>query len=395
MKLRKLSDLDVRGKKIIVRLDLNVPLEKGKVTDDTRITSSLPTVRYLLDNGAKVALCSHLGRPKGAPEAKYSLEPVGARLAELTGLEVVFSADYVDSPISTVTGRLKENQVILLENLRFLPGEEKNDPDFAAEIGKGFDIYVDDAFGAVHRAHASTVALAEFFPPAQRAAGLLLQREVEALTLLLERPERPYTVIMGGAKVSDKIGVMLNLINVCNSILVGGAMAYTFLQYKGVKIGKSRVEADKLDLVEKIYRNAESRRVEIVLPEDHLVAAEFSESASAEKTTGVEIPEGMMGLDIGEKTIRRFSQIIDQSKTVLWNGPMGVFEWKNYCNGTFRIAEAVARNRHKTLVGGGDSVAALNLTGYTDRIWHVSTGGGASLEFLEGMVLPGIKVLMT
>jgi phosphoglycerate kinase len=393
MRLRRLQDLEVAGKKIIVRLDLNVPIEKSRVSDDTRITASLPTVRYLMEKGAKVVLCSHLGRPKGAPEAKYSLEPVGEKIAELTGYEVIFSADYVDSPISSVAGQLKANQLILIENLRFHPGEEKNDSEFAKEIGQGFDFYVDDAFGAVHRAHASTVALAELFAPEKRAAGLLLEREVEALSLLMEKPERPYTVIMGGAKVSDKIGVMLNLINHCNTILVGGAMAYTFLKFKGVAIGNSRVEADKMDLVEKIYRNAEARKVQIVLPVDHIVASEFSELAKPVKTDSVDIPAGTMGLDIGEQTIKQFSQIIANSKTVLWNGPMGVFEWKQFSNGSFKIAEAVAANTHKTLVGGGDSVAALNLTGLTDKIWHVSTGGGASLEFLEGLALPGIKVL--
>jgi phosphoglycerate kinase len=393
MKLRSIENLDLSGRKVIVRLDLNAPLDGSEVSDDTRITAALPTVRHLMNAGAKVVLCSHLGRPKGKPEAKYSLKPVGQKLAELSGYEVMLVEDYDDNLVSATTTQLGKNQLILLENLRFYPGEEKNDPDFASALAKGFDYYIDDAFGAVHRAHASVVALAECFPPEKRAAGFLLQREVEALTKLLKNPEYPYVVIMGGSKVSDKIGVMLNLINACNTILVGGAMAYTFLKFLGKDVGNSRVEADKMDLVATIMRNAEARKVRIELPEDHVVAAEFSESAKAETIHAVDIPAGMMGLDIGPKTITKYSREILSAKTVLWNGPMGVFEWDQFANGTMSIANAVAKNPNKTLVGGGDSVAAINKAGLSDKIWHVSTGGGASLEFLEGLVLPGVKVL--
>jgi len=393
MKLRSIENLDLSGRKVIVRLDLNAPLEGGEVSDDTRITAAIPTVRHLMNAGAKVVLCSHLGRPKGKPEAKYSLKPVGQRLAELSGYEVMLVENYDDNLVSATTTQLGKNQLILLENLRFYPGEEKNDVDFAGALAKGFDYYIDDAFGAVHRAHASVVALAECFPPEKRAAGFLLQREVEALGKLLKNPEYPYVVIMGGSKVSDKIGVMLNLINVCNTILVGGAMAYTFLKFMGKNVGNSRVEEDKMDLVATIMRNAEARKVRIELPEDHVVAAEFSESAKAETINSIDIPSGMMGLDIGPKTITKYSREILSAKTVLWNGPMGVFEWDQFANGTMSVAQAVAKNPNKTLVGGGDSVAAINKAGLSDKVWHVSTGGGASLEFLEGLILPGVRVL--
>jgi phosphoglycerate kinase len=393
MQLHTLKHLEVEGKKGIVRLDLNVPLNGTQVGDTTRISAAVPTIRYLMDRGAKIALCSHLGRPKGKKDPKYSLEPVAEKLAELSGYEVVLVKDYVDTPIANFVANLRGKQIVLLENLRYHAEEEANDGEFASSLAKGFDFYVDDAFGAVHRAHASVVALAESFPFEKRAAGLLLEREIEALSSLIRNPQNPYAVVMGGSKVSDKIGVMLNLINVCNSIMIGGAMAYTFLKFKGVAIGKSRVEEDKMDLVEKIYRNAESRKVEIVLPEDHIVAKEFSPEAEAIEISEHDIPDDMMGLDIGPRTAQRYASIIASAKTVLWNGPMGVFEWEAFAKGTFKIAEACSTSSARTVVGGGDSVAALNQSGLADKMWHVSTGGGASLEFLEGMTLPGIKVL--
>ncbi|MFW7378218.1 MAG: phosphoglycerate kinase [Oligoflexus sp.] len=393
MQLRKLEDLDINQKKVLLRLDLNVPIKDGKITDDTRIQAALPTLRYILERTSRLAVMSHLGRPKDKVEPAYSLEPVGAKLAELLDRDVVFVRDYMQEPIEHVLNQLDKNQLILLENLRFHPGETKNDVDFARCLSNGFDYYVNDAFGTLHRAHASVVGAPEQMKPEQRAAGLLVQKEIEHLSRLQTRPQSPFTVILGGAKVSDKIAVILNLLKTCNTLLIGGAMAYTFLRFNGASVGSSRVEEDKMDLVEKIYRNAEARKVEIVLPEDHVAAKAFDEGEAAQAINQVSIPEGLMGLDIGPKTVSRFKSYIDQSKTVLWNGPMGVFEWSAFAKGTMDIAHAVADCRGFTVVGGGDSVAAINKAGVADRINHVSTGGGASLEFLEGKTLPGIKVL--
>ncbi len=392
-KLESLSGLD--GRKVFLRLDLNVPIEKGRITDETRITAALPTIRYLLDRGCRIAVASHLGRPKGAPEPKYSLEPVGARLAELLDREVVFVADYDSEPSSQVADRLDKNQFILLENLRFHAGEEANDPDFSRALIEGYDFYVNDAFGTMHRAHASTVGAAELFKPENRSAGLLVAREIEAMGSLLHSPAHPYTVVVGGAKVSDKIAVMLSLMQHCNTLLVGGAMAYTFLKYRGVKVGKSRIEADRLDLVEAIYRSAEARRVSIKLPVDHVCAETFAADSPPVAIANQEIPEHLMGLDIGPRTLEEYKTVILGSKTVLWNGPMGVFEWAPFAEGTMGLAQAMTRCIGKVVVGGGDSVAAVNQAGVADKIWHISTGGGASLEFLEGKVLPGVRVLMS
>lgn len=394
MQLRKLEDLDLEGKKVLLRLDLNVPVKNGKITDDTRIQAALPTLRYILERSSKIAVMSHLGRPKGHIDPAYSLELVGGHLAELIGKEVVFVRDYAEEPLAHVLNQLDKNQIILLENLRFHPGETANDMDFARCLASGFDFYVNDAFGTLHRAHASVVGAAQLLRPENRAAGLLVSKEIEQMTQLQSRPEAPFTVILGGAKVSDKVGVILNLLNNCNTLLIGGAMAYTFLKYNGVAVGTSKVEDDKMELIEKIYRNAEARKVKILLPEDHIVADAFAEDAEVKKIDHAEIPAGYMGLDIGPKTINRFRDLIDQSKTVLWNGPMGVFEWQPFARGTMDVAKAVARCSGFTVVGGGDSVAAINQAGVADRIGHVSTGGGASLEYLEGKLLPGIKVLL-
>ncbi|HET9238836.1 MAG TPA: phosphoglycerate kinase [Oligoflexus sp.] len=394
MEFRKLQDLDLTNKKVLVRLDLNVPIKKGKITDDTRITAALPTLRYILERTNKIALMSHLGRPDGEVMPEYSLEPVGVRLAELLGVEVVFVRDYTEEPAEQVLNQLNKNQIILFENLRFHPGETKNDLDFATKLAHGFDCYVNDAFGTLHRAHASVVAAAELFPSEKRAAGLLVEREISVLSALQKKPQAPFTVIMGGSKVSDKIGVVLNLLNHANYLLIGGAMAYTFLKYQGVDVGDSRVETDKMDLVASIYRNAEARKVEIILPEDHVAAAKFDADAEAVEIPGRTIQKGLMGLDIGPRTIKRYSDIIGLSKTVLWNGPMGVFEFDKFAKGSLRIAEAMARSSAFTVVGGGDSVAATNKAGVADKMDHISTGGGASLEFLEGQILPGVKVLL-
>ena len=395
MQLRRLEDLDIRGKKVFLRLDLNDPIKNGVITDDTRIREALPTIQYILEHTSKLVMCSHLGRPKkGAYSSDDSLEAVGVHLAELLGRDIVFCADYGTEPAIQVLSRLDPGQIMLLENLRYQDGEEKNDKDFARVLTEGFDFYVNDAFGTVHREHASVDAAAEIFPPEKRGAGLLIQREVNALESLLRSAEPPFTVIVGGSKVSDKIGVIMNLLNHCHNLVIGGAMAYTFLKYKGVDVGKSRVEEDKMNLVETIMRTADRRRVMVHLPVDHVCAAEFSENSAAVEVGGPDIPAGLMGLDIGPKTIAAYEGVIRRSRTILWNGPMGVFEWPAFAKGTMAVAHAMAACPGKTVIGGGDSVAAVNMAGVAAKMTHISTGGGAALEFLEGRALPGIKVLL-
>lgn len=393
MPLRNLQELDLNRKKVLLRLDLNVPLKEGVITDETRILAALPTIKYILEKTNKLVIMSHLGRPKGQVDAKYSLEPVGTRLAELLDREVLFIKDYTQEPVDQVLNQIDKNQIILLENLRFDKRETENSRDFAQILVTGFDAYVNDAFGAVHRAHASVVACPELMLAEQRAAGFLIQKETEILSKIQKNPSSPFVAIVGGAKVSDKIGVTLSLLNNCNSLIIGGAMAYTFLKFNGQSVGNSRVEDDKMSLVESIYRNAESRKVDILLPQDHIIASEFQEHASASATPDENIPDGYMGLDIGPKSIAQFKKVIGDAKTILWNGPMGVFEWESFSQGTMSVAQAVASNSGVTVIGGGDSVAAINKAGLADKVSHVSTGGGASLEFLEGKVLPGIKVL--
>lgn len=393
MRLRTIDDLEFKGKKVFLRLDLNVPVKDGKIKDETRIKEALPTIKKIMEQTNKIAIASHLGRPDGEVDLKYSLEPVGARLAEMLGKECVFVSDYSKEPYDQVLNQINPNQFVLLENLRFNAGETKNDPDFARLLASGIDLYVTDAFGTAHRAHASTVGVPDLLDPSKRAAGYLILKEIEALGGILQRPEAPFTVIMGGSKVSDKIGVILNLLNHCNHLIIGGAMAYTFLQYKGIKVGSSRVEADKMDLVESIFRNAEARRVTIHLPRDHACAKEFKETAERVDVEAAAIPDGLMGLDIGPKTIAAYSDVIVRSRTVLWNGPMGVFEWPLFADGSMAVAKAMAQCEGKTIIGGGDSVSAVNMAGLASKMTHVSTGGGASLEFLEGRVLPGLKVL--
>ena len=395
MELRRIEDLEITNKKVLLRLDLNVPIKNGIIQDDTRIREAVPTLLYILERTSKLAVCSHLGRPKSGGSPADSLAPVGERLAELLGKEVVLSGDYVKEPAVQVLNQLPSNQFILLENLRFNDGEEANDLDFAHAVADGFDFYVNDAFGTSHRAHASVSAIAELFPKEKRAAGFLIQKEIAALGGILANPEAPFTVVMGGAKVSDKIAVILSLLQKCNNLVIGGAMAYTFLKFQGVNVGTSKIEEGKLALVETIMRNAESRKVTIYLPVDHMAAASFSETATPVLVPTKEIPAGLMGLDIGPATITNFSRVISQSKTVLWNGPMGVFEWPSYAIGTMAIAKAMAESRAKTIVGGGDSVSAVNKSGLAGKMSHISTGGGASLEFLEGKMLPGLKVLLT
>lgn len=395
MLYQTIEDANLARKNVCVRLDLNVPLDGENILDTTRIDKSLPTLKALIEKGAKIAIMSHLGRPKGKPQKKYSLAPVGAELAKRLKKEILLVEDYAIEPIDQLMKQLSANQIVLFENLRFHPEEEKNDKAFAAKLMHGMDYFVEDGFGVVHRAHASTVACAEQVSKECRLMGPLLQKEMECLTPLMRADvsRSPYVVVIGGSKVSDKVGVILKLLESCNTILIGGAMAYTFLKYRGISIGKSRVETEKLDLIETIYREAAARKVEIILPEDHICSPMFSASAPVEITEGVEIPEALMGLDIGPNTSQKYADIIATAKTVLWNGPMGVFEWENFRKGSDMIATAMAKSSAYTVVGGGESVAACHQAGFTDEISHISTGGGAALEFLEGRSLPGIRVL--
>jgi len=391
--LRKLADLDLENKRVLVRLDLNVPIQDGVIQDETRIIAGLETLKAILKKTRKVVVMSHLGRPRGVADKSLSLEPVGARLAELLAMEVVFIEDYITEPVLQVLDQSSHGQFILLENLRFHPGETKNDPEFARVLASGFDYFVNDAFGTLHRAHASVVGICEQIGMQNCAAGLLVEKEIAELSKLMSAPAAPFTVVMGGSKVSDKIAVTLSLLKNCNDLIVGGAMAYTFLKYKGFSVGDSKVEEDKLDLVEKIYENAEMRRVNIHLPVDHLCAREFSAAAEPIVTAGESISDGLLGLDIGPQTTAKYREVILKSATVLWNGPMGVFEWDSFAGGSLGVAAAMADCTGRTVVGGGDSVSAVNKAKLADKIDHISTGGGASLEFLEGKPLPGVRVL--
>lgn len=388
--IKKMEELDLRGRATFIRVDFNVPLSADKkVTDDTRIRAALPTIQQARAMGARIILASHLGRPKGGPDPEFSLEPVGALLAELLGADVVFADDCVGDGVKKNIRDLREGDVLLLENLRFHKGEEKNDEEFARALADGVDAYVNDAFGAAHRAHASTAGMVKHVR--DKAAGLLMMKEVEILTGILEKPARPFVALLGGAKVSDKVAVLDNLVKKADALLVGGAMAYTLLSASGKKTGNSRVENDKIGVAEDIVRAAASRGVPLLLPVDHVVAPRFDEGAPA--TVVSEIPGDQMGLDIGPKTIELFKKTLAEAKTIFWNGPMGVFEWPAFAAGTMAMAQAVAGAKAVTVVGGGDSVAALNQSGLEKKITHVSTGGGASLELIEGKVLPGVKAL--
>jgi len=391
---RKLSieDLDVRGRRVLVRVDFNVPIGKdGEVEGDHRIRAALPTIRFLLDRGAKaVVLMSHLGRPKGKPDAAFSMAPAARRLEALLGRPVRQLKDCAGAAVEAEVEKGEGGAVFLLENLRFHPGEEKNDQAFAAALARLGDVYVNDAFGVSHRAHASVAAVALQLAPA--VAGFLLKREMDFLGGAMEAPERPFVAVLGGAKVSDKILVLENLVPKVDSILIGGGMAYTFLKAKGVPIGSSKLEADRVETAAKILRDAASRNVPVVLPSDHVAADRFDEKAKTEmQSPGVK--DGWLGLDIGPKTIAAFRAAIGRARTVLWNGPMGVFEMTPFAAGTRAVAEAIAAVNGTTIVGGGDSAAAVEDMGLLERFSHVSTGGGASLEMLEGKVLPGIAAL--
>jgi phosphoglycerate kinase len=394
MALRTLDALDLAGKRVFIRVDFNVPLDaQGRVTDDARIRAALPTIRHALAKKAKVILGSHLGRPKGKPEdrEKYSLEPAAARLSELLKQDVTLADDCVGDGVRKLVRDLKDGQVLLLENLRFHPEEEKNDEAFARELASLADVWVNDAFGTAHRAHASTAGMAAFVK--EKAAGFLIQKEVEYLGKALGHPERPFVALVGGAKVSDKIKVLDSLIAKADAVAIGGAMAYTFLKAQGVPVGKSLVEEDKLELARQILDRAAARKVDLLLPVDHVAGAEPKETAERVVVNDRAIPDGLMGLDIGPKTLDRYRQRILSAKTVFWNGPMGLFEQKPWAEGTFGVARAMADSPATTVVGGGDSAAAVEEAGLVDRMKHVSTGGGASLEFIEGRALPGIQVL--
>lgn len=392
MAKKSVKDIDVKGKKVIVRCDFNVPMKDGKITDDIRIVSALPTIKYLLDNNAKVILMSHLGRPDKTYDAKYSLKPVAQRLSELLNIEVKLAEDenVVGENARNLTSNMKEKDVVLLENVRFVAGETKNDANFAKELSSLADIFVNDAFGTAHRAHSSTAGIADYIPAVM---GFLIEKEVSIMGKALENPERPFVAILGGAKVSDKISVIENLISKVDTLIIGGAMAYTFLKVQGKNIGTSKVEEDKLDLAKSLIEKAEKAGVKLLLPIDNVIANEFSNDAEASNTDDQNIPDGYMGLDIGQKTVELYCNEISKAKTVIWNGPMGVFEMPKFAKGTEALANAISKTNAVSIIGGGDSAAAVEQLGFADKMTHISTGGGASLEFLEGKILPGIDVL--
>ena len=392
MNKKTVRDIDVAGKKVLVRCDFNVPLdgETGTITDNRRIRAAIPTIQYLIDHNAKVILCSHLGRPKGEVNPKYSLKPVAEELSKLLGKEVKLAKDVIGEDAQKLTSEIKEGEVVLLENVRFHKEEEKNDPEFAKKLASFAEIYVNDAFGTAHRAHASTAGVADYLPA---VSGFLIEKELEFLGSSLENPERPFVAILGGAKVSDKIGVIENLIEKVDTLIIGGGMAYTFYKAQGHHIGTSICEEDKLDLATSLLKKAEEKGVKLLLPVDNHVSSEYSNDGEDRFVESTEIPDGFMGLDIGPKTIENFKNAIKNAKTVLWNGPLGVTEFSKFAEGTRAIATALAESDAVTIIGGGDSAAAVEKMGLADKMTHISTGGGASLEFLEGKVLPGIDCL--
>ncbi|MDD5629203.1 MAG: phosphoglycerate kinase [Elusimicrobia bacterium] len=393
LKLKRLQDLDVKGRRVLARVDYNVPMKDGKVTDDTRIRETLKTLEYLLAQNAKVVLIAHLGRPKGKSEPKYSLAPVAPALAKLLKKPVTFAPDCVGPEADKVVAALQPGSVALLENLRFHAEEEKNDPAFAAALARHGDVFVQDAFGAIHRAHASTAGVCKHLPG---GIGFLVQKELEFLDRVINNPTRPFLAIIGGAKVSDKLGVLDKLLDKVDGLLVGGGMAYTFLKGQNVSIGKSLLEADQADAAQAIVQKAYAKKIGFLLPADHLVVAEIKPDAKPVVTQSMAVPQDMIGVDIGPHTIELFTEEIKKSKTIFWNGPMGIFETDAFAGGTTAIAKAIAAATKKgavSIVGGGDSLAAVGKAGLKDQISHCSTGGGASLELLEGKVLPGLAAL--
>ena len=386
----RVEDIDVSGKKVLVRCDFNVPMKDGKITDETRINGALPTIKYLLSKNAAVILCSHMGRPKGEFNPAFSLAPVAKRLSELLGQEVVLAADVIGEDAKAKAAALKPGEVMMIENVRFHKEEEKNDPAFAKELASMAEIYVNDAFGTAHRAHASTAGVADYLPA---VCGYLIQKEISVMGKALSDPARPFTAILGGAKVSDKIGVINNLIDKVDTLIIGGGMAYTFMRALGNTTGTSICEEDKLELASDLMKKARAKGVSFLIPVDNIVAREYKEDADFMRIYSDAIPDGWMGLDIGPTTQELFTKTIAGSGTVIWNGPMGVSEWENFAAGTRAVAKAVAECGGISIIGGGDSAAAVEKLGYADKMTHISTGGGASLEFLEGLELPGIACL--
>ncbi|MBN8861283.1 MAG: phosphoglycerate kinase [Sphingobacteriales bacterium] len=396
--MSKFSSSNFKDQKVLIRVDFNVPLNsKFEITDDTRMRAAIPTIKKILNDGGMVILMSHLGRPKGGPEEKYSLRPLIKHLSELLGgVTVLFANDCIGEQAYTTAGMMRPGEVLLLENLRFHPEEEKGDEDFARKLARLADVYVNDAFGTAHRAHASTAVIAKFFPVEKRMFGLLMESEVKSAEKVLHQSQRPFTAIIGGAKVSDKILIIENLLKKATDIIIGGGMAYTFMKAQGGKIGNSLCEEDRLDIARDLLKRAEEQGVCIHLPSDSIIADKFDNNANISTAPSNDIPDGWLGLDIGENARSQFANVIKRSKTILWNGPMGVFEMNNFQLGTKAVAEAVAeatQNGAFSLVGGGDSVAAVNQFGFADKVSYVSTGGGAMLEYFEGKTLPGIAAV--
>jgi phosphoglycerate kinase len=395
--IKTVRDLEVAGKVVFLRLDLNVPLEDGKISDETRIKASIPTIRYLMEKGAKIVMCSHLGRPKHEDDRQFSLEPVAKRLTEILSsegpAEVILWEDVASDGVKALLQNMKKTQLVLLENVRFSEGETKDSEQLAQVWASYSDVYVNDAFGASHRAHASIHALPTLMK--EKGIGLLIEKEVTVLDGLLENPKRPYLAVLGGAKVSDKIAVIEKFLDIVDGFVIGGAMAYTFLKAKGHAVGKSLVEADKLNYARQMIERIEARDKSLLLPVDHVVTTSISDTASARITTDVNIGDNELGVDIGPKTMRAFTIALGEAATVFWNGPMGVFETPEFSKGTFAIAKALAESKGEKIVGGGDSAAAAEASGYADKMTHISTGGGASLEYLQGDKLPGLEILRT
>ncbi len=387
---KTVEDIDVAGKKVLVRCDFNVPLKDGVITDDNRIVGALPTIKYLMGQGAAVILCSHMGRPKGEFNMKYSLAPVAARLSELLGVNVPLASDVIGEDAKAKAAALKSGEVMLIENVRFHAEEEKNDPAFSKALADMAEIYVNDAFGTAHRAHSSTAGVADYLPA---VCGYLIQKEISIMGKALADPARPFVAILGGAKVSDKIGVINNLIEKVDTLIIGGGMAYTFFRALGYSTGTSICEEDKLDLAKELMAKAKAKGVNFMIPVDNVIAREYAEDSVFMRVPSDSIPDGWMGLDIGHITEELFAKSMIGAGTVIWNGPMGVSEWENFASGTRAVAKAVADSGAVSIIGGGDSAAAVEKVGYADKMTHISTGGGASLEFLEGLELPGIACL--
>ena len=387
---KSVEDIDVSGKKVLVRCDFNVKMEDGVITSDKRIVASLPTIQYLLKNNAKVILCSHLGRPKGEFKPEFSLAPVAARLAELLGQEVKMATDVVGESAQALAADLKDGEVMLIENVRFHAEETKNDPEFSKKLADLAEIYVNDAFGSAHRAHSSTTGVADYLPA---VCGYLIRKELEYIGGALESPKRPLVAILGGAKVSDKIGVITNLLDKVDTLIVGGGMAYTFFAALGHSVGTSICETDKIELAKEMMESAKAKNVNFLIPVDNVVGLEYKADTECKIVDSDDIPDGWMGLDIGPKSTEMFANAVKDAGTVIWNGPMGVSEWANFANGTIGVATAIAESDAISIIGGGDSAAAIQKLGFADKMSHISTGGGASLEFLEGKALPGVVAL--